>query len=113
LRVKGYGPWYYIIDYTSDVNGFTTLTFIGGTSFVAPQLNGVTALLNQNAGHRLGLLNLPLYTLSRVGLATQGPVPVLNNIAAGDNWFYSGRKGYSPAAGLGTLNVANLARVTR
>ena len=103
----------YIIDYTSDVNGFTTLTFIGGTSFVAPQLNGVTALLNQNAGHRLGLLNLPLYTLSRVGLATQGPVPVLNNIAAGDNWFYSGRKGYSPAAGLGTLNVANLARVTR
>jgi kumamolisin len=103
----------YVLDYTSDVHGFSVETFGGGTSFVAPQLNGVTALLNQNAGHRLGLLNIPLYTLSRLGLATQGPVPVLNNIAAGDNWFYSGRKGYSPAAGLGTLNVSNLARVTR
>ena len=35
----------YIIYYTSSVSGFEILTFYGGTSFVAPQLNGVTALL--------------------------------------------------------------------
>ena len=36
-----------------------------------------------------------------------------NTISAGDNWFYYGRNGYSPAAGLGTLNIANLAKVTK
>ena len=45
----------YLIVYTSDVNGFEILTFMGGASFVAPQLNGVTSLLVQKAGHRLGL----------------------------------------------------------
>jgi subtilase family serine protease len=73
-----------------------------------PQLAGITALLAQNAGHRLGLLNPLLYGLALFG-STQGSGAVLNTISAGDNWFYSGRNGYSPAAGLGTLNVANLA----
>jgi hypothetical protein len=27
----------------------------------------------------------------------------------GDNWFYTSRRGYSPAAGAGTIDVANLA----
>src|SRR5215471_12301140 len=99
----------YILLYTSDVNGFSVLPGHGGTSFVAPQLAGVTALLAQNAGHRLGLLNPLLYGLASVG-GTHGPDAVLNTISAGDNWFYSGRNGYSPAAGLGTLNVANLAK---
>ena len=99
----------YTIFYTSDVHGFEVLHGIGGTSFVAPQLNGITALLAQNAGHRLGLLNPLLYGLALLG-GTQGSGAVLNTISAGDNWFYSGRNGYSPAAGLGTLNVANLAK---
>ena len=55
----------YVIYYTSDVSGFSILTFYGGTSFVAPQLNGVTALLVQYLnGARLGLLNYPLYRLA-------------------------------------------------
>jgi kumamolisin len=87
-------------------------TFGGGTSFVAPQLNGVTALLAQNAGHRLGLLNVALYNLARFGLA-QGRHPVINTISAGDNWFYKARDGYSPAVGLGTIDVFNLSEVTR
>jgi hypothetical protein len=33
----------------------------------------------------------------------------LHAIKDGDNWFYSGRNGYSPAAGLGTLDVAHFA----
>jgi kumamolisin len=99
----------YTVFYTSNVTGFAVEDGFGGTSFVAPQLAGVTVLLAQNAGHRLGLLNPLLYGLAFAG-GTHGPQAVLNTISAGDNWFYSGRNGYSPAVGLGTLNVANLAK---
>ncbi len=102
----------YILDYTSDVHGFRVETGGGGTSFVAPQLNGVTALLDQNAGHRMGLLNPTLYALQLLGFS-RGPLAAINTITAGDNWFYVARNGYAPAAGLGVLNVANLALLTR
>jgi kumamolisin len=102
----------YALFYTSSSNGFQVDTFGGGTSFVSPQLNGVTALLAQNAGHRLGLLNVELYNLARLGL-TQGRHAVINTISAGDNWFYKARDGYSPAAGLGTIDVFKLSEVTR
>jgi kumamolisin len=102
----------YLIVYTSDGSGPELFAFMGGASFVAPQLNGVAALLAQNAGHRLGFLNPLLYGLA-LGGGSHGPNAVLNTISAGDNWFYSGRNGYSPAAGLGTLNVANLAKLVK
>jgi kumamolisin len=102
----------YSLFYTSSSFGFEVETFGGGTSFVAPQLNGVTALLGQNAGHRLGLLNVELYNLARLGL-TQGRQAVINTISTGDNWFYKARDGYSPAAGLGTIDVFKLSEVTR
>jgi subtilase family serine protease len=98
----------YLIVYTSDVDGLRVLANMGGGSFVAPQLNGVAALLAQKAGHRVGFLNPLLYGLALAGGA-QGPNAVLNTISAGDNWFYLAGNGYSPAAGLGTLNVSNLA----
>lgn len=94
----------YVIYYTSSSTGFGEATFYGGTSFVAPQLNGVTALLGQDLHGRLGFLNYALYAVpgDRAG--------VLHTISHGDNWFYYGRNGYSPAAGLGTLDVAHFAR---
>jgi kumamolisin len=101
----------YSLFYTSDRHGFEVLTFGGGTSFVSPQLNGVTALLAQNAGHRLGLLNVELYNLARLGL-TQGRHAVIKTISTGDNWFYKARDGYSPAVGLGTIDVFKLSEVT-
>jgi subtilase family serine protease len=103
----------YEIVYTSNVNGFETLTFIGGTSFVAPQLNGVTALLGQNAHARFGLLNVPLYALARTGLTGLGPFPLIVPITTGDNWFYTGRNGFSPAGGLGKIQVNNLSEILR
>jgi kumamolisin len=104
----------YTIYYTSDANGFEEIIFAGGTSFVAPQLNGVTALLGDYLhGQRLGLLNYPLYAIGQTGLGYKGPNAPLNVIKDGDNWFYSGRNGYSPAAGLGTLDVANFAQTLR
>jgi kumamolisin len=102
----------YSLFYTSNRHGFEVETFGGGTSFVSPQLNGVTALLAQNAGHRLGLLNVELYNLARLGL-TQGRHAVINTISTGDNWFYKARDGYSPAVGLGTIDVFKLSQVTR
>lgn len=103
----------YLILYTSDVNGPEVLAG-GGTSFVAPQLNGVTALLSQSLhGARLGLLNYPLYSIALTGQAFHGSHAVINTIKDGDNWFYKGRNGYSPAAGLGTMDVANFAQFLR
>jgi kumamolisin len=99
----------YVIYYTSSVSGFAEDTFWGGTSFVAPQLNGVASLLGEYAHQRLGLLNYPLYAAQR----DWSPAPPLRAIAYGDNWFYYGRNGYSPAAGLGVMDVANFARFLR
>src|SRR6185312_15224734 len=79
----------YVIFYTSDVFGFEVLTFFGGTSFVAPQLNGLTALFNQGVGGRLGLLNSDLYDLVLFGQGYGGRHPPLRDITDGNNWFYN------------------------
>ena len=78
----------------------------GGTSFVAPQLNGITALLRQSAGHRIGLWNPQVYFLQAVfGYGRYSP---FNSVDGGDNWFYRGAPHYTPGAGIGTLDVSNL-----
>ncbi|MGH8303595.1 MAG: hypothetical protein ACRET5_19280, partial [Steroidobacteraceae bacterium] len=82
----------------------------GGTSFVAPQLNGMTALIDQASGGRVGLLNPVVYPLQQLTRYWWGPKP-FNDITAGDNWFYQGIPGYDDGAGIGTLNVANLAHL--
>jgi kumamolisin len=98
----------YVIWYTSDVNGFEVEQFIGGTSFVAPQLNGITALYDQGLGYRVGLLNNDLYNLVRLGAAYSGRNPPLRDITKGDNWFYTGERGYDQATGVGVPDVTNL-----
>jgi subtilase family serine protease len=99
----------YVIWYTSDVTGFTILQYWGGTSFVAPQLNGVSALLGEQFHSRLGLLNFPLYALAQSGEAYENSHAPLNAIRYGDNWFYYGSNGYNLGVGLGTVDVANFA----
>jgi len=71
----------------------------GGTSFVAPQMNGVAALLRQRAGGRVGLWNPMLY---RFAQKARGGV---SDVKAGDNWFYAGVRGYDPGSGVGSLDV--------
>ncbi|MEP7186025.1 MAG: S53 family peptidase [Rhodanobacter sp.] len=78
----------------------------GGTSFVSPQLNGITALLRQSTGHRIGLWNPHIYLLQN--LFGYGRFSAFNKVTTGDNWFYAGEPRYNPGAGIGTLNVANL-----
>ncbi|WP_329742560.1 S53 family serine peptidase [Dyella sp. A6] len=77
----------------------------GGTSFVAPQLNGISALLSQSLHHRVGFWNPQLYFLQNV--FGYGPWSAFHAVNAGDNWFYQGAPHYTPGAGLGTLDVAN------
>jgi subtilase family serine protease len=103
----------YVIYYTSNVDGFGIASFYGGTSFVAPQLNGVTALLGQYLGGRLGLLNVPLYELAKGKNAYAGKSPPFNVIKYGNNDYFLGTNGYSPAAGIGTLDVANFAEALK
>lgn len=78
----------------------------GGTSFVAPQLNGITALLRQSSGHRIGLWNPQVYALQNI--FGYGSFTPFKSIRAGDNWFYYGAPRYNQGAGIGALNVANL-----
>lgn len=83
----------------------------GGTSFVAPQLNGVSALVSQAVGGRIGLWNPMLYRFKH-SFGSSAAAPLVD-VLAGDNWFYTGGRGYSPGAGLGVLNVANLVAAVR
>ena len=73
--------------------------FFGGTSFVAPQLNGVTALFVEATGNRVGQINPALYKLGS---------SATTDIKLGDNWGYAALPGYDNAVGLGTLDAASL-----
>jgi subtilase family serine protease len=99
----------YVVFYTSDQTGFGTPTY-GGTSFAAPQLNGVTSLFNQALHHRVGLLNFALYAIEDSGRAYTGRWAPLRDIRSGDNWYWNATPGYDRATGVGVPDVANLAR---
>ncbi|MBV8634588.1 MAG: S8/S53 family peptidase, partial [Burkholderiaceae bacterium] len=78
----------------------------GGTSFVAPQLNGMTSLLSQAVGTRVGLMTPQLYArLNLYGYSKQSP---FNAITTGDNLYWQAGPTYNPASGVGTLNLTNL-----
>jgi kumamolisin len=102
----------YLLAYTFDglrgPPGFSFAPFWGGTSFVAPQLNGIASLMVQGLGHRIGLLNVPLYEIASESQGYAGTSGPLRAITQGDNWFYSAHPGYNPASGLGVPDVANL-----
>ncbi len=76
------------------------INFYGGTSFVAPQLNGVNALFVQGLGGRTGQLNPILYSLGSL---------ISTDITAGDNWGYHAAAGYENATGNGVLDATRLA----
>jgi len=74
----------------------------GGTSFVAPQLNGAVAVIDSYLGHRVGFLNPLIYPLAT---SAHSPFTPLQQRGAGnDNMFYTGVPGapYNVATGLGT-----------
>jgi subtilase family serine protease len=83
---------------------------VGGTSEATPVMAGVVALADQQAGHRLGLINPALYLLGafqRHGVPGTGIVSVTsgNNSFAGVTGF-DAAPGYNLATGWGTINAA-------
>src|SRR5581483_11864714 len=81
----------------------------GGASAGAPQWAGITALADQGRHHRLGLLNPMLYELA----GSRQDTPAFHDIVTGNNSFggvegYAAARGWDPASGLGTPDVARL-----
>ena len=99
----------------SACNGGTPAFFIfGGTSSGSPQWAGITALADQAAGHRLGLLNPSLYALGNSLLR----FAAFHDVVIGNNaWDVSGvtgfsaRLGWDAASGLGSPNAAVLIKL--
>jgi kumamolisin len=101
----------YVLGYSSSAGGgYAETDYFGGTSFVAPQLNGTAAVIASALGRkRIGVFNKIIYPQAKSTTGGyNGTNPSLNVISAGGNEYFNGQNGYSPAAGVGTLNVANL-----
>jgi subtilase family serine protease len=82
----------------------------GGTSFVAPQLNGSAAVIDSALGHRTGFWNPSIYRFAQAwgGSPFQ---PLDTPGTSNDNLYYSGTPGatYNPGTGLGIPNLSRLA----
>jgi len=81
----------------------------GGTSFVAPQLNGSTALIDSYLGHRVGFWNPYIYAFAT---GSSSPFTPLQQAGTGnDDIYYTGNPGqpYNEGSGLGYPNLARLA----
>jgi subtilase family serine protease len=80
----------------------------GGTSFVAPQFAGATAVMDSYVHHRIGFWNPRIY---KFAASASSPIsPVNTSGTSNNNLFYTGTPGtkYNPAAGLGTPDFAKL-----
>lgn len=110
-----------VVVWSSSGQGANLVAVFGGTSVGAPQWAGITALTNERMGARIGFLNGALY---RLGASTQATM-AFHDIAQGNNDFagqdangatvnvkgFNAVKGWDPVTGLGTPNVAELARL--
>ena len=92
--------------YGASVGG---LNEYGGTSFVAPQLNGATAVIDSYLGHRVGFWNPAVYhaVASGFNAFTQLNAAGTSN----DNILYTGNPGqaYNQGVGLGLPDLTKLA----
>jgi subtilase family serine protease len=85
------------------------LGVVGGTSAGPPQWAAITALADQAAGRRLGSINKFLYSASK----SEDRASPFHDITSGNNSFggvtgFPAVRGWDPATGLGTPNVAVL-----
>jgi kumamolisin len=82
----------------------------GGTSFVAPQLNGSAAVIDSFLHHRTGFWNPAIYRFAAVRSWTPF-TPLSSPSANNDNLYYTGTAGhiYNAGSGLGVPNLDKLA----
>ena len=82
----------------------------GGTSFVAPQLNGSAAVIDQYAGGRVGFWNPSIYRFA--DLPGSPFTPLGTSGTSNDNLYYTGTPGqaYNVGTGLGIPDLSRLAQ---
>jgi kumamolisin len=81
----------------------------GGTSFVAPQLNGDTAVIDSLLGHRVGFWNPAIYAMAT---SHSSPFVTMNQTGTtNDNIYFTGNPGdvYNESTGLGYPDLAVIA----
>jgi subtilase family serine protease len=101
-----------VIGVCSECNfGVQSFAVFGGTSAGTPQWAAIAALADQAAGHRLGLLNPALYAIA----AGAHYRTAFHDVTTGNNSWdvslftgYQAGRGWDPASGLGSPNVARL-----
>ena len=99
----------YLLYFSEFTSGGSLQAGWGGTSFVAPQFNGATALIDSFLGHRVGFWNTSIY---RFATRWNSPfTPLDTSGTSNDNLYYTGTPGqlYNVGTGLGTPNFARLA----
>ncbi|HWF41337.1 MAG TPA: protease pro-enzyme activation domain-containing protein [Acidothermaceae bacterium] len=105
----------------------------GGTSFVSPQLNGSSAVIESYIGHRVGFWNPKIYKWANGGGSPFTPLndttafsgkkylfqtslsnvsTALPGVFSNNNLYYTGKQGatWNPATGLGIPNLTQLAK---
>jgi subtilase family serine protease len=105
------GAWVY---WSFPGDGAPGWEIVGGTSEATPIMAGIVALANQQAGHRLGLINPALYALGALqhhGVPNTGIV----SVTSGNNSFngvtgFDAAPGYNLATGWGTIDAAKFVR---
>ncbi len=103
-----YSPGFY---FGYDSGGTAIITCcIGGTSIAAPMWAGLSKLIAQARGGRLGNMNTRLYQLGALGNASQSG---LRDVTSGNNTYnrvtgFSAVAGYDQVTGWGTADMATL-----
>jgi subtilase family serine protease len=87
----------------------TPIQGFGGTSFVAPQLNGAAAVINSYLGRRAGFWNPAIYRFA--GRPGSPFTPLGMTGTSNDNLYYTGTPGrpYNVGSGLGVPHLFRLA----
>jgi subtilase family serine protease len=82
----------------------------GGTSFVAPQLNAATAVIDSYLGRRVGFWNPQIYSFAQG--STSPFTPLDRSGTENDNNYYTGTPGlaYNEGGGLGYPDLFKLAQ---
>jgi kumamolisin len=105
----GYILWYTFGDSQNPNVGESGEQF-GGTSFVAPQLNGTASVIDSALGRRVGFWNPAIYKFAIQGNSPFTPLD--QSGTQNDNLLYTGTPGaiYNVGTGLGTPDFATLAQ---
>jgi subtilase family serine protease len=101
---------YYTFGDSTDPNSPPSFEQFGGTSFVAPQLNGVASVIDSALGRRVGFWNPAIYKFAIQGNSPFTPLD--QSGTQNDNLLYTGTPGaiYNVGTGLGTPDFAKLAQ---